>query len=158
MSQKNSEQHRKYSREYMKEWRKKHPERAAQIRKKYLKKHKEELRIYNCNREQKLRQLIIEKLGGICIKCGFSDYRDLQIDHKNGGGTKASRNRVNTRHYYKLLIKLPIDKLKEKYQLLCANCNWIKRYENDESTRIKTLTTDMRDMNNTGHRGRRVRE
>ena len=61
-----------------------------------------------------------------CCKCGFDDIRALQIDHINGGGLKHFKSHTSV-GYYKSMLDEP-----EKYQLLCANCNWIKRYENKE--------------------------
>ena len=64
-----------------------------------------------------------------CIKCSFSDIRALQVDHVNGGGMAEVRNSKfrNPERYAKHIAKNP-----KNYQLLCANCNWIKKYENKE--------------------------
>lgn len=70
---------------------------------------------------------IIELLGGKCVRCDFIDIRALQIDHVHGGGNKI-RNQLSWWKIYKLVIN---DKT-GSYQLLCANCNWIKRVENKE--------------------------
>src|SRR3990167_3657310 len=32
------------------------------------------------------RSVVLDVLGNKCSRCGFSDKRALQIDHKNGGG------------------------------------------------------------------------
>lgn len=77
------------------------------------------------------RQLRIEalgKLGNKCVKCGFSDIRALQIDHINGGGCYDMRNR-SRKNLYRFILNNDVTGI---FQLLCANCNWIKRYENDE--------------------------
>lgn len=84
-----------------------------------------ELRRY---REQ--RKKAIEKLGGKCVRCGFDDWRALQFDHVNGGGNRGgARGRV---HYLRRLI----DAVNGELQLLCANCNCIKRYECGEGVVI----------------------
>jgi hypothetical protein len=67
-------------------------------------------------------------LGGVCVHCGFSDIRALQIDHVNGGGCKEARLGLITTIKYKAVMT---DKT-GKYQLLCANCNWIKNHERKE--------------------------
>jgi hypothetical protein len=77
----------------------------------------------------------IEVLGGKCIKCGFIDIRALQIDHIHGGGLKELRKNGNYAIYYKI-VKDP-EKAKEDYQVLCANCNWIKRFENKEIPNLR---------------------
>ncbi len=86
------------------------------------------------NREYWLafRNEILEKLGGKCAICGFSDRRALQIDHINGGGTREmiEKSRSSYAHYKNVIASIAAGE--NKYQLLCANCNWIKRYENNE--------------------------
>ena len=79
-----------------------------------------------------LRIAAILEMGGACSSCGFSDIRALQIDHKNGGG---SQERKKTSQYalYKKVYNLAIKGECKDYQVLCANCNWIKRHENHES-------------------------
>lgn len=74
---------------------------------------------------------IYDILGHCCNQCGFSDERALQIDHIDGGG-REHRLRVGrgNRSYYKSILDDP--KIKSKFQILCANCNWIKRAENKE--------------------------
>jgi hypothetical protein len=66
-------------------------------------------------------------LGRKCRRCGFSDERALQIDHCGGSGVKESRELGSYRLYRKVLACGG-----KGYQLLCANCNWIKRHENNE--------------------------
>lgn len=76
-----------------------------------------------------LRIAIIDRLGRKCVKCGFSDIRALQIDHKEGGGKKEINSfKGNYRNYYRMILGTNL----ERFQILCANCNWIKRYENNE--------------------------
>ena len=70
-----------------------------------------------------------EKLGGKCVHCGETDFRCLQIDHINGGGSKHFEQR-GTINLLSDVLKDP--DAKSKYQLLCANCNWKKRYDNKE--------------------------
>jgi len=75
----------------------------------------------------------IELLGGKCIACGCDDLRVLQIDHIEGGGNKELRQ-LGPRRLYKKIVEDPFRK--ERYQVLCANCNWIKRHENKEFANI----------------------
>ena len=74
---------------------------------------------------------LIEVLGNICIQRGFSDRRALQLDHKNGGGTqeysKFGGHDKMISHYIK-----NIEDAKDKLQVMCANCNLIKKYSNNE--------------------------
>lgn len=79
-------------------------------------------------KHQALRAEIFQLLGGICCKCGFSDERALQIDHVEGGGCQEIKVKKGTSYLYH--VRKHIDT--GRYQLLCANCNWIKRHENGE--------------------------
>src|SRR5208282_113856 len=72
------------------------------------------------------REECLTLLGGRCKRCGFSDYRALQIDHVYGGGSNDTD--IKTSNFYKIVVQ----NIGKKYQLLCANCNWIKRCENKE--------------------------
>ncbi len=79
-------------------------------------------------RVREIRLSIIEKLGNKCAKCGFSDIRALQIDHIKGDGAKERKEAGGSVGIYYRIIKLSDKQMKSKYQILCANCNWIKRY------------------------------
>lgn len=79
-----------------------------------------------------VRRNIIERLGGKCVKCGFSDIRALQIDHVRGGGNKEREELGSNRAMYVKIIKEIEDGVVGNYQVLCANCNWIKKNENKE--------------------------
>jgi 5-methylcytosine-specific restriction endonuclease McrA len=73
----------------------------------------------------KTREEITSLLGGKCCRCGFSDPRALQIDHIDGGGKRHRAEHSNARMVYKDMLTHP-----EDFQLLCANCNQIKKIEN----------------------------
>ncbi len=89
---------------------------------------KEYLREY----ERKIRRSAIEALGGKCARCGFSDKRALQIDHINGGGSKERKVLGFSGRFHLHVLRSFVAK-ENRYQLLCANCNWIKRVENNET-------------------------
>jgi hypothetical protein len=76
------------------------------------------------------RDKAIESLGGKCIHCGFTDKRALQFDHTNGDGSTDRKEIKSALARYNRIIS---GQDRKKYQLLCANCNWIKRVEKDES-------------------------
>jgi 5-methylcytosine-specific restriction endonuclease McrA len=78
-------------------------------------------------------QELVDFFGGKCVHCGFEDGRALQLDHINGDGAK-DRNRpggfcLSAR--YKAVMQNP-EWARKTLQLLCANCNCIKRAENRE--------------------------
>lgn len=65
------------------------------------------------------------------MRCGFADVRALQIDHVLGGGVREIRSGIGYHTYYLRVIE-SVALREGKYQLLCANCNWIKRAEQGE--------------------------
>lgn len=117
---------------YNQEWRDNHRE---QLRK--------SLRLNSSLRRKKRRNEIIQLLGSKCsnpynLNHGdfLIDKRCLQIDHVNGGGQKQLKINQQGEMYYRRLLK-EIKAGSKDYQLLCANCNWIKRYENKEFMKPK---------------------
>ena len=78
-------------------------------------------------RNQAFRKRTLFKLGDKCNKCSFSDWRALQVDHRDGGGSIEQKEIGIYQIYLKILSGET-----NRYQLLCANCNWIKRYEQKE--------------------------
>ena len=104
----------------------------ARKQRKYRLSDKETLREKTIEKRRYLRAVILQLLGKKCCKCGFEDSRALQIDHVNGNGRKDRSSKGSLTYYYRVLKSIKRHEL--KYQLLCANCNWIKRYENKEYT------------------------
>ena len=74
-----------------------------------------------------IRTRIILALGGLCVRCGFSDIRALQIDHVHADA-KLDKVKKGISYYYQTMKNLHSG----RYQVLCANCNTIKRRENQE--------------------------
>ena len=96
----------------------------------WLRLHYGERRKYHRNYSERLRQEVFSLLGGAkCSRCGFSDIRALQIDHINGRGAYKERRRLGGPRFYRQIIKDYQNGKKGDYQILCANCNWIKRHE-----------------------------
>ena len=77
------------------------------------------------------RMAVVEALGRKCVDCGFEDVRALQIDHVGGGGSKERKERPYKGSFHKHVLRSFLNNEK-RYQLLCANCNWIKRSVNNE--------------------------
>lgn len=103
--------------------------------------------VWRRGHRRKQRLQVIEILGGCCVKCGFTDVRALQVDHINGGGSQA-RKTVSLDSMHNMILRagngLGI------YQLLCANCNWIKRHENNEN--VETVFKCRMDRSTLRHR------
>ena len=79
---------------------------------------------------KELKDKIFDKLGNACTICKNIDPDVLQIDHIRGKGYEEMKIfGGNSLSYYRHVLK----HLNEnKYQLLCANCNWKKRVINNE--------------------------
>lgn len=71
-----------------------------------------------------------------CVMCGEDDERCLQIDHVKGKGGLERKSLGGCRGVYKQIKDHP-----EDYQILCANCNWKKKYDNNENPK-SILTTE----------------
>ena len=112
-------------------WKQEHPEHFREYNRKYRQEHKSQYIQYTRKSHQKLRTQVLEKYGSKCVRCGFSDVRALQIDHVNGGGIKELRGMTQHQYFKKVLADI-----EGKYQILCANCNWIKVDENNENHRF----------------------
>jgi len=96
----------------------------------YWAKHESKMRhsFRSTERRKLVKGKIFSILGHKCARCGFGDMRALQIDHVDGSGRKAKRGISIDRFYREILENLHTG----KFQILCANCNWIKREENNE--------------------------
>lgn len=100
-------------------------EKAKEAKRKSYMKHKDRYLSEDRARQARIRNSILDLFGRLCSKCGFTDIRALQVDHIKGGGTQESKRGPVT--MYRRILTDP-----SGYQLLCANCNWIKRAENKE--------------------------
>ena len=80
-------------------------------------------------RRYRIETLSLLAVNGVisCLRCGFSDVRAIQIDHVNGGG-----NKMRNKHRNQTGLRTAVRENPELFQLLCANCNCIKRIENNE--------------------------
>lgn len=129
---------------YCQEWRrrkiKEDPhflENQNKIAKEYYWNNREKIAQYRHKRANDLKLEIFGLLGNKCsnpnclIPNGCMDIRCLQIDHINGGGAREWKIMNSPEIYYKHILK-KIKAGSKDYQLLCANCNWIKREENKE--------------------------
>ena len=87
--------------------------------------------------DAQLRRAALDALGGSCAYCGFDDMRALQIDHILGDGAQRRKTITSKRMYRNILAGHA-----KGLQVLCANCNTIKRIENQEwiGSRIYVLS------------------
>lgn len=83
------------------------------------------------------RRSILEFFGPKCTRCGIDDIRVLVIDHVYGGGNKHRKAQGNTKAYYQHMRDN-----RSLYQVLCHNCNFLKRIENEEGKNRETGTVE----------------
>lgn len=112
------------------EWRKRRDERNRKYRS--TRKYKDKRNSIEREKLKYYRNKVFEILGGyVCGNCGYNvDKRVLQVDHIYGGGNKE-RKLGYTYATWKKYAEDP-ELTKAKFQVLCANCNILKRYENNE--------------------------
>lgn len=116
--------------------------RKSQAKLKNKKKHIEQRKMYDHKRGYKIKIEVLSHYSTNPTHCAnifnmhkelFIDLRCLSIDHINGDG----RYHVKTfgrGHLYRWLKK---NNYPKGFQVLCMNCQWIKRHENNEFTRVE---------------------
>ena len=115
------------SKESYKKWYDKNIEHARKMKRENMQK----LRAENPNkyaaqsRKAKVREKLklFEIYGNVCVDCGFSDMRALSLDHVLNNGNKE-RIALGVRGVYR---QAKSKHQPEKYQILCMNCQFIKR-------------------------------
>lgn len=104
--------------------------RNAEHRREYFRKYKKRQTTKEsmARRRRKVKEDVMNKYGGACSWCGFTDVRALCIDHVERGG-EDERRKLTGDKLYRRLLKEPVN---SSYQVLCANCNLIKAIDNNE--------------------------
>lgn len=70
------------------------------------------------------RQKVLDAYGCKCNHCGYDKHLALEIDHIFNDG-KEERKEKKIKDFYRFLIANNFPK--DRYQLLCANCNYLKQ-------------------------------
>jgi len=65
----------------------------------------------------------------MCARCGCTDIRVLTIDHIEGGGCVHRRTVLKRSGGTQFYVWLKRNGYPSGFQVLCMNCNWIKRLE-----------------------------
>jgi hypothetical protein len=131
------EERLEHRRNKLKEYRITHPEYGHNYYINNLEHERERSRVKSKAERIRRRKELLAFLGGKCVRCGFSDWRALQIDHVDGHG-KDHRRELGSKFSSQFRKEVMTDTT-GKYQLLCANCNWIKREENDENRKQRKI-------------------
>ncbi len=91
---------------------------------KWIKNNPKKIKISRDNHRKKLRIGVLKKITNykkiVCIACGCNDIRLLEINHKNGGGTKENKRIGSMRLYYDILYE---KRTVKDLEILCRVCN-----------------------------------
>jgi len=110
--------------EYLKQYYQANKERFFKQNERWRNTHREQFNKRMVDYRKRIRFQIMELLGNKCCRCGFDDWRALEIDHVNGGGNQTRRKGTDAAYYRKILEEIKSGS--REYQLLCSNCNKIK--------------------------------
>jgi hypothetical protein len=91
---------------------------------------------YKINYETKVyKDKIFQIFDNRCSKCGFNNISCLTLDHRNGEGRKERKSRFGGYYirFYKYYSEHP-EEAKQNLELLCFNCNLVKKHLNGENT------------------------
>lgn len=113
--------------EKQRKYRVKFREKIREQQKEYFKKNKEKIKKFYKERRNKA----IDKLGGKCVVCGWTDKRALVFDHVKDDGYKDKKG-GKTGRLITWILKTPVEEVKKKIQILCKNHNGIKQREKEE--------------------------
>ena len=92
-------------------------------------------RILGLELTRRFKLQIIEFMGGKCKRCGFCDARALQVDHVNAADPLWAKSKLGGMPLYRKILDGTLHR--SHFQLLCANCNWIKRAEQHETNGMR---------------------
>jgi hypothetical protein len=115
---------------YNKEWWKSQKAQELKKKRKTIKESQDILTYYK--RRGKIFSILEEYK---CRRCNESDWRCLQLDHVNGGGSYFRKKIGGQSSMYSFYIRNPVI-AKQELQVLCANCNIKKRYESGENRKF----------------------
>lgn len=123
-----------------KKWQKANPEKVKEYQQRYAQRHPDKMASKQMAHRAKVKKALFAMFGDKCALCGFSDPRALQIDHVYGCPVSVADRRKHHEGgitFWKQILRGERDR--SLYQLLCANCNWIKRHQNGENGGYKLM-------------------
>jgi hypothetical protein len=116
------------SRARYKKWYESNKEHARKCKRENMRKYRaENPEKYNAQSraaKKRIKDAVFAKYGTACTRCGFKDVRALTLDHVLNNGAKE-RAEIGERGVYKRAI----EGHESEYQILCMNCQFIKRVE-----------------------------
>jgi len=115
--------HREQAREYHRKQYWGNKEKESKRKKRFYAEKREEILKRQRERYWMIKSKVVNMLGGRCVRCGATDLKVLQINHKNGNNGKEKCG-------VKLLTRIFLGKRGiEDLELRCANCNFKYEYE-----------------------------
>jgi len=66
-----------------------------------------------------------------CFHCFTDDIRILTFDHINNDGAEE-RKKLKGNRVARQIVKMSPEEARKRYQLLCHNCNYLRRLEQTE--------------------------
>ena len=124
-------------------WYEENKERCKARTKQYYEQNKDRAKLWRRNRRHRIKIEALTYYGKgtlACVTCGENRLPCLTLDHINGGGRKH-REAWNNQSIYDIVKK---EGLPHQYQTLCMNCQFIKKFEENE-TRWKAKTMGKRE-------------
>lgn len=70
---------------------------------------------------RRLRERVITKLGGKCVKCGCNEFDALEINHINGGGRKEKKKWDCSKSFWLAILKGT--RKTDDLEVRCRLCN-----------------------------------
>lgn len=121
--------------EYHRDWYKKNKERLREYKRTNMQRYRESSPEKHAHQsreaKRRLRQKLLALYGPVCVCCGFTDARALTLDHVKNNGA-AERAELGERGVYRRALTHKAD-----YQILCMNCQFIKRFEVAKTAVVK---------------------
>ena len=108
-------------------YRQRHKDKIAVIQKRYYERHREKMMQQSKARRDKYRAEMIEAYGGKCVCCGETEPAFLTVDHIHNDGSEHRKRKRGAGSGFSLALELKKQGWpKDRYQLLCMNCNMAK--------------------------------
>ena len=125
-----------YVKKYMKKWKSDNKEWVVDYQSKWYKKNKNHVKKWHRKYTMAIKLAVFRHYSPKlkCQRCGFKDLRALSLDHKHGGGSSHVASLGGTYKLYNWVIE---HNFPNRFQVLCMNCQWIKREERKEFPNIK---------------------
>jgi hypothetical protein len=131
-------EHREYFRVSSGEWQRNHPEYVKKLHREYRRTNLEYVREESKKWAQKCRLLVLDHYSNgtmTCAICGEDNINFLTIDHINGGGRRHLREiRAGSIAQWLSTQYRKTGEWPQGFQVLCANCNSIKSFEENGYT------------------------